>query len=560
MSSLISKIGIAALVFPLTFSLVLIPTVSTVRCQAKSTAYAPAALNAGLPPLTSWLPTTQPRAVVLCLHGLGLHMGSYADLGTRLSREGVAVYAMDARGFGTYMLKNETTVDFDQTLSDIGLSLVHIAKTHPETPIFLLGESMGGAIALQASAKYQDKLTGLICAVPSGDRFGDLNQDLKVGLHVLTGGFEQRYDVGSAVIKHATKDESHQQEWANDPRARKMYSPAELLTFQRFMNKNFEAAATIKSLHTLFVQGAQDKLVRPTGTWDVYDHLATPNRRLALSTGSEHLIFENGRFNNDDINFVLRWMTQAEAEAKAPPDMPPPEPSDKTRTAQEKLASETVSARNNLTTEATAPDTVSALYQRLKSGSSAVTALVNATPSLSYWIELKRDGKIYRCNNKMSFRSGDEIRFHIRSGNDGFAYILMNQGSKGTRAVLFPEQRTGTDNKLQATKDNAIPTMTFLKFDNNPGVERLSLVFSGRQVDLERVFKDPHTITAFVSADRTGAKDLVPTRMQLSWDEPSPVLMPQAVGSQVAKDESSLVKVSYNADDVIVIDIALDHK
>ncbi len=35
----------------------------------------------GYPPLDAWIPAGQPRLVILCLHGLGLHAGSYADLG-----------------------------------------------------------------------------------------------------------------------------------------------------------------------------------------------------------------------------------------------------------------------------------------------------------------------------------------------------------------------------------------------------------------------------------------------------------------------------------------------
>ena len=136
----------------------------------------------------------------------------------------------------------------------------------------------------------------------------------------------------------------------------------------------------------------------------------------------------------------------------------------------------------------------------------------------------------------------------------------MQQGSGGGRAMLFPEQRTGTNNAIAGGKDCAIPTMTYLKFDENPGVEKVSLIFSKKQMNVDSVLRDPNTVTAYVSPDRTGAKDLVPTRMQLSWDDTAPVLMPKVESDSMLASHSSLVKVGYAAEDTVALDIALEHK
>lgn len=495
----------------------------------------------GLPPLCAWLPAGRAKAAVLCIHGLGLHMGSYRELGETLCQKGIAVYAIDVRGFGEWHQHGQDKLDFEGSFADIGKTLDYIHSRNPDTPVLMLGESMGGAIALQAAAKFQDKVQALICSVPSGDRKSGLGADMHIGLRVLAGGFKQRFDVGSLIIDYATANETHRQLWANDPRSRKMFSPAELLTFQHFMDKNEAAAGTIKTMPVLFIQGTKDRLVLGSGTWDVYDHVVSANKKLALSMAAEHLIYENGQTSDEDLSYTLNWIDQVKNLAHAGEDRIPAEPL------------EGLAGLPKRPVEDSTPPAM------LASVPAQTPRLIRRGDDLSYWIELKRGGQVYRCNNKIQFQSGDEIRFHLCSAADGFAYIFMQQGSTGGRAVLFPENATGTNNNMLASVDCAIPTRTYLKFDNNPGTEQLSLVFAKHQIDIDKAMNDPSTVMAYVSPDRSGAKDLVPTRMQIEWSDPKPVLMLGATGGVTG--DAGIVKVScHNSQDVLSLQIALEHK
>jgi hypothetical protein len=197
---------------------------------------------------------------------------------------------------------------------------------------------------------------------------------------------------------------------------------------------------------------------------------------------------------------------------------------------------------------------------------------------LAYWIELRRDGKTYRCNNKFQFKSGDHIRFHIIPNTDGYAYIVLNKSSSGRQGILFPSAQTGTDNHLKSGKDYALPTQADLQFDANPGVEKVSLIYSRTPITAETCLKIPAERTALVSAHADGAKDLVPTRMQLSWDDTAPVIIPEDILAQnasdgvngagsIAKDASeldlndaSLVTIVYNdPEGILSADVALKH-
>jgi alpha-beta hydrolase superfamily lysophospholipase len=499
--------------------------------------------------------------VLFCIHGLGLHKGSYEAFGRTMAKDGYITYAIDVRGFGAWVSKAQSDqLDFNAALLDIKRALLEIRKNHPGLPIIVVGESMGGAIGIHTVALYPDLTDGLVSSVPSGDRFNSADSQLSVGLHAFFGGFNKKMDVGSMVIGKATTKEDLRERWSKDKLARKEYSPAELMTFQSFMNKNPERAGAIKDKPVLIIAGTDDKLVRPAANNQLFENLTTPNKTCVYSAAAEHLIFEEGQFKPEDITYVSKWLTKnvlnrgkeepsVEPEKASQPDKP-------TKPPEENVAM--------------APPILVKPATNKPQGSQAggeTIQVTGPTAALSYWIELYRDGKVYRCNNKMAFKSGDAIRFHIISQNPGYAYILMKQSSSGKKAVLFPPADSKINNYLNAGTDYPLPYQDWLSFDKNPGIEKVSLIFSKSKLAASQL-NPPQYLTAYISNDHTGAKDLVPTRMQLSWDDPTPVIlpgeMPSSQQSQLAQNVTStgsMVKVVFkDVHDLFAIDVALAHQ
>ncbi len=263
----------------------------------------------GNAPCLAWLdPEKASRAVILCVHGLGLYNGSYEEFGRRMRDLGFAVYAIDVRGFGSWMqAQGRQKVNFDACLADLESTLKVIRRAHPGLPVFLLGESMGGALGLRATAYFPELIDGLISSVPGGERFKQKRTALKVALHLLKDP-DAPFDVGSGVIKQATADKGLRHQLGSDPLNKLNLSAKELLQFQAFMNKNHDAARQINSTAVLIVQGCRDRLVKLEGTVELYEALATADKELVLIPSAEHLIFEEGQFRDEDIELVCRWI------------------------------------------------------------------------------------------------------------------------------------------------------------------------------------------------------------------------------------------------------------
>jgi acylglycerol lipase len=260
-------------------------------------------------PCIVWSDANVPtRAVLLCIHGLGLHKDTYEAFGKRMQALGIATYAIDVRGFGDFMAsKGHKTCDFDGCLSDVRRSLIAIRRANPDKPIFLLGESMGGAIALRVTAMYPELIDGLISSVPAGDRFKQGRSSWKVAIKYLKNK-DKPFNVGESVIEQATQKPELREAWSKDPVARMNLSPKELMQFQMFMNQNHKSAKLITSKPVLIVQGCEDKLVKPEGTVELYNKLSTPDREIVLIPNAEHLIFEENQFDDEVITKVAGWI------------------------------------------------------------------------------------------------------------------------------------------------------------------------------------------------------------------------------------------------------------
>ena len=118
-----------------------------------------------------WLPEsnagTPPKAIILALHGMNDYANAFAMPGAWWAQHGIATYAYDQRGFGRAPHRGywpgEAALRDDL---DTMVTLLH--DRYRGVPLFLLGESMGGAVAMTAMARADHpKVDGVILSAPA---------------------------------------------------------------------------------------------------------------------------------------------------------------------------------------------------------------------------------------------------------------------------------------------------------------------------------------------------------------------------------------------------------
>jgi len=114
-------------------------------------------------PCRTWGMASESSAAFLLIHGLGGHSGWFEALARRLKVKQIFVLALDLASFGRR--RQEKYVSIGQWLKDIEIVSTYLHSLMGEKPLFVLGNSMGGLIALKACATI--KPSGLALLAPA---------------------------------------------------------------------------------------------------------------------------------------------------------------------------------------------------------------------------------------------------------------------------------------------------------------------------------------------------------------------------------------------------------
>lgn len=137
-------------------------------------------------PLRRWLPDGPPTAVVVALHGFNDYSFAFDGPGRFLADRGIAVYAYDQRGFGGapgrgYWAGAVALAD------DLDEMARLVAARHPGVPLFLMGESMGGAVVMTAmTGPGAPRPAGVILSAPAVWSRDDMGFFQRTALWVAT--------------------------------------------------------------------------------------------------------------------------------------------------------------------------------------------------------------------------------------------------------------------------------------------------------------------------------------------------------------------------------------
>ncbi|MGQ9860441.1 MAG: lysophospholipase [Thiobacillaceae bacterium] len=258
-------------------------------------------------PLTVWQPAGVPRAVVLALHGFNDYRRSFEETGELLAARGVAVYAYDQRGFG----ETDGAGGWfgEQRLSaDVHMAARLIRARHPGLPIYLLGESMGGAVALSALAAYPTGWAdGLILLAPAVWGRETMPWLQRAGLWLIAHTFPATRLSARGLNIRATDNDAALRKLREDPLVIKETRVEALWGLSDLMDHALSTPPPA-ALPTLILYGERDQIIpkRPTCRW-LAARPASPLHRLAVYPEGWHMLtrdLQAGRVLED----IASWL------------------------------------------------------------------------------------------------------------------------------------------------------------------------------------------------------------------------------------------------------------
>jgi alpha-beta hydrolase superfamily lysophospholipase len=96
----------------------------------------------------------QPRAVIICVHGLSGAASDFWPVGERFPADGIAVFAVQLRGQGNDpdLRRRGDIRSSAQWRDDLLDFTALVRRRYPNTPVFWFGESLGALIAIDTAA------------------------------------------------------------------------------------------------------------------------------------------------------------------------------------------------------------------------------------------------------------------------------------------------------------------------------------------------------------------------------------------------------------------------
>ncbi len=253
----------------------------------------------------SWMPV-EPSAVMVVVHGIAEHGGRYAWLAERACAQGIGVVTLDLRGHGRSPGERSYVERFDDYLLDVDTLWMRARELAAGRPLFLLGHSMGGAIALRWAAQRRLPMAGLILSSAALKIGGD-GPRLLIALAPLLSRWQPHLRGTKLDPALISRDPAQVAAYVNDPlvslKAPPARTGAELLAA---MESNRVAAAGLELPVYLF-HGDGDRLTDPAGSREIFEAWRGADKTLRLWPGSRHETF-NDLDREAVVTELLDWV------------------------------------------------------------------------------------------------------------------------------------------------------------------------------------------------------------------------------------------------------------
>jgi len=157
--------------------------------------------------------------VVVLAHGLNEHMGRYAHVARAMTEAGLCCYLVDHQGHGRTEGRRLDVHHFHDFTEDL-LLIVRLAKReNPDlaSKVFVLGHSMGGAIAIDAVLTAPGEFRGAVFSSPASELHPRTMTPAKFALVKVLGRVAPHLGVGDLDVSTLCRDEGVLTAYHNDP-------------------------------------------------------------------------------------------------------------------------------------------------------------------------------------------------------------------------------------------------------------------------------------------------------------------------------------------------------
>ncbi len=248
-----------------------------------------------------------PKAILVIVHGFAEHHQRYNHVAEFFMNQNMGVYRFDNRGHGKSGGKVGHLVSYENYIKDLH-KIVEMAKNEfPHLPIFMLGHSMGGFIAVHYGLIHGGELKGQILS-GAATHYNPSMKGIKKWLVTNLNKIKKDTLIANDLSKWISKDPQVVETYRNDPM---VFKKATASLYYQFLIEGMNELVKNKenfNLPCLILHGAEDHIIKPEVSQWFYDTIQSSDKMIKIYPEAYHEILNEemkAHVMEDTLNWIL---------------------------------------------------------------------------------------------------------------------------------------------------------------------------------------------------------------------------------------------------------------
>lgn len=252
----------------------------------------------------------EPKAVIVIIHGAMEHHERYRPLADMWREHGFHVVLGDLPGHGTTSRSRGHITNFDEYIIEVS-RWIEEAKSY-QLPLFLLGHSMGGLIAIRMMQENKVDVNGVILSSPCLGIVSKPPAYLRAMSKVMNVVYPSLLVPSNLTVEMATRNKDIRDAMENDSLYLRKVSVRWYSELLRGMKEASEKQEEFPNVPLLLMQACEDKIVDKTIVRTWFDELNIDDKAYKEWENCYHELFNE--YEREEVFTHAFHFTQAHLE------------------------------------------------------------------------------------------------------------------------------------------------------------------------------------------------------------------------------------------------------